>query len=288
MLFHITEQFRKWNVSSIFNFVAVFLYGRGWSRKEALSVVKGQTAPCNVLDILKEILTPDKKYTFGEHTDTGAKVMEKVELYLLKNDKAAKKCKAISDGRHRAVALCIAAAYGGEDFVIEPNEVQIEKGEVRSDSFEENVKHDYATKLSKIDKLQEVLGLIDAKEAQKEADIQKLGLTRYQAQEFWAKAMLVRQHDFSIEDAAALKKEDARKASATADAKTYLAENGKAGSNTNKVVAGKVIREMQKLLVEGGVSSENAIRRLVDTLAHGDEVAFRDICFQTIKEYKNN
>lgn len=286
MSYHISKQHRAWNVGSIFAFVSLFLFGRGWGKKEALSVVKGKTDSCNVLDVLKSLLTSDKKYPIGEGSYTGQAIIEKVELFLLKHEKTMKKCPVVGDGRHRAMAVTIARAFGGDDFVIDPATVEISPEQLRTDAFEENVKHEYATKLSKIDKLKEVIGMIEAKEATKEADIQKLGLSRYQAQEFWAKAMLVRQHGMSVEDAAALKKEDARKASATADAEAFLAENAKEGKNAPKTVAGKVVRDMVNLLLEAGIDPENPVRALLEAIGNGDEVAVKDIVFQTIKAAK--
>jgi len=246
-----------------------------------MSRVAKKTEPCNVLEVLRDVLSAEKKYTFGEHTRSGAAIIEKVELHLLKHEKEAKKCPVISDGRHRAVALTIAEAFGAEG--LEPAFLDISEDEYRKDSFESNVAHEYATKLSKIDKLKEVLGLIESGEATKEADIQKLGLTRYQAQEYWAKAMLVKQQDFEIEAAAGLKKEDARNAAKAADAEAYLAENAAEGKNQPKVVSGKVIRAMAKLMADGGVDEGNIVRRLVEALANGDELKTEEIIREVIK-----
>ena len=279
---HITTQLRKWNTKSLFEIVADFLIGHVLLGKFPMSRVKGEKKPCNVLEVLKGMLQLDKKYAVGEHNYTGAVIIEKVELHLLKHEKESKKGCVISDGRHRGVAMVVAEAFGADP--ITAVYLDVDEANVRKDSFEANVAHEKATPLSKIDKLKEVIGLIESKEAQKEADIQILGLTRYQAQEFWAKAMLVRQHGFTVESAAALKKEDARKAAATADAKAYLADNAGPGSTRPpKAVSGKVIRDVLKLMEESHVDEANGARRVLNAIATGDEVGLRDLAFEIIK-----
>jgi len=283
---YITEQLRTWDTRTFFQIVSDYLLGHVLLKNFPMSRVKGESQPCNAVDTLKSFLQLDKKYPIGEHNYNGSAIIEKVELHLLKNEKAARKGTVISDGRHRALAMVVAEAFGAPE--VEPVYVDVEEDNVRTNSFEMNVAHDKAAKLSKVDKLKEVIGLIDSKEAQKEADIQKLGLTRYQAQEFWAKAMLCRQHDFSVEEAAGLKKELAREASKQADAREYVdgETKGAAGKNAAKVVSGKVIREVVKLLQESGVPSEDSARKVLEAIATGDEVGLRDLAFSIIKANK--
>lgn len=273
--YNVSTQTREWNVGNIFKFFGIFQTGKGWNGKESLSVVKGKKAECNLLEVLQGILKPDTKYDCGEQKLPGSTILKKVDAYLAENK--VKKCSIVSDGRHRAVALMLAQVFGGNELTV--NEYEIAENEIDVDSFEQNVKHDLVTKLGKLDKLNEVIGLIQNGKVTKEADLEKLaGITRYQAQEFFARAMLVRNHKFTPEEALAPSKEDARKASTQADARAYLDANAKQGKNVTKAVESTKIREMHTMMKEAG-EVDNLAYQVLDAIATGDTLRLRDICF---------
>lgn len=276
-MYHITEQYRKWNIKNIMNLAATLLFGAGYLDSYPMSKVKGKSDASNVLDILKTILEPNKKYTIGDLTFTGKAICEKVEMYLLKNQKAMSKCPVIADGRHRAVAVTVAMALGGEGFSVDPTFVEKDESKIRSNSFETNVAHDMATPLGKIDKLKEVIGLIESGEASKEADIQKLNLSRYQAQEYWAKADLVRGHGFTHEEAIAVSKEDARNAAKEVDARAWLEENAKEKKGAGKVLPGGKMRDAMKLMNEAKIDQNHSVYRMLNAIVSADEVGFKDL-----------
>lgn len=283
MLMHITNNPREWKFANVINLLCTFII-KGYMGKYPITFIKGKKDSCNVLEILAALVEKDKKYRIGEQTQSGQAIMDKVELHLSRDK--GKKYPVVADGRHRALAIMIANAYG---YDVEPTTVEIEEDDVDVDNLASNVAHDYVTRLNNVEKLTEVVNLINAGKIKKEADVEKqVGLKRGLAQKIFANARLVVHHGMPVADAILIDKETARKAADSANAAKYLAANTKVSTTATKVVSGKEIRECHKMLDDNHVDHSHPVYEVLNTIVEGDSLGLKGLVLKVISDQKKN
>lgn len=264
-MFNLTPNNRSYQVKFISDLVYSFVQHRMWPIGHVIITHKGKSGASNMRETLASFLEEGKIYDFGGKKLATETILAKAELY---DQKHAKKCAIVLEGRHRCVAKWIAETFF--DVVIEPEISEANDDMAGRVALEANLVNEQFAKMLNTEKLQGIIEAIKADVYKKQTD---LPVKRGQQQTLWHRAMAVIVQGVSVEDAGKL---TAKEAADVEEGKLQLAqilEEKESGKNAKKVLPGEKIRALATMAKNYDQSGTSHLSQLLDAIISNGEMA---------------